>query len=286
MRDPDRTDHRDWPSENLKEDEQFQYFVDDIHGAFGAFGLTQTGQSPVGAGTEQIRFGPLTLSRIRVQARQQESTQSETDSDCEEYVIGIPTELIKPRLAGTAAAGVATGVFPDYLSEMTGFAFSHAAEFDGKDARIFAQQMIDLVVASFGASSKSASSESVVLLQAAMDEATRRLGDPSLSVESLARHVNVSRRTLERLFADIGTSPARWILDRRLQAAKQELAGTTLADRPLEVIAQRWGFADRTHFSRVFREHFGVAPAHYRSQQAATRNANSERLPVPGSASA
>lgn len=81
--------------------------------------------------------------------------------------------------------------------------------------------------------------------------ALERLGEP-LSVPALARHAGVSPRTFARHFrAETGTTPARWLLDQRVLAARQLLERTSL---PVEQIAVRSGFstpaAMREHFSR------------------------------------
>jgi AraC family transcriptional activator of tynA and feaB len=36
-------------------------------------------------------------------------------------------------------------------------------------------------------------------------------------------------------------------------------------DRPISVIAHRWGFSDTSHFSRTFKAHYGYSPTHYRN---------------------
>jgi transcriptional regulator GlxA family with amidase domain len=106
--------------------------------------------------------------------------------------------------------------------------------------------------------------ESSLRLQAAMDHAENRLADPGLNSASLALHLNVSRRTIEQLFAERGTTVGRWVLERRLERARADLERNSMAGLTIEDIAQRWGFVDRTHFSRVFRGQFDVAPGAYR----------------------
>ncbi|WP_081467111.1 helix-turn-helix domain-containing protein [Burkholderia ambifaria] len=55
------------------------------------------------------------------------------------------------------------------------------------------------------------------------------------------------------------TTVGRWIRDRRLKVCYRELcaaAGTkTVTD-----VAYRWGFNDAAHFSRTFKQAFGVSP--------------------------
>jgi len=77
----------------------------------------------------------------------------------------------------------------------------------------------------------------------------------------LARLAGMSRYQLIRAFrAATGMTPHAWQLNRRVNRARERLAaGDGLAD-----IAYRLGFADQSHFQRVFKAHAGVTPARYR----------------------
>jgi AraC-like DNA-binding protein len=77
------------------------------------------------------------------------------------------------------------------------------------------------------------------------------------SVASLATACDVSPDHLARCFAAAcGTTPARWIQQQRIAAAAERLAdGATI-----EAAALATGFANRAHFSRVFRRVTGTTP--------------------------
>ncbi|RVU28152.1 helix-turn-helix domain-containing protein [Streptomyces antnestii] len=91
--------------------------------------------------------------------------------------------------------------------------------------------------------------------------ADERLGTP-LSVDGLAAHLGVSRRTLARRFADrLGTSPGAWLLSRRVATARTLLEET---DLPVEAIAARVGLASAVNLRRRFRAHTGTTPGAYR----------------------
>lgn len=75
----------------------------------------------------------------------------------------------------------------------------------------------------------------------------------------------LSRYDLARQFqAVVGTSPYRYLLMRRLDAARAHLAGS----RPLVDVALAGGFADQAHFTRMFSRAFGLTPARYRALSA------------------
>lgn len=79
----------------------------------------------------------------------------------------------------------------------------------------------------------------------------------------LEQHVGCSRSTLHRLFLQrTGTSPYRYYLGLKINAAKWELAHTGHA---IKEIARTYGFSDQYHFSRVFFEIAAVRPSRWRS---------------------
>jgi AraC-like DNA-binding protein len=70
----------------------------------------------------------------------------------------------------------------------------------------------------------------------------------------------LTRYELARQFRVMcGTSPYRYLLMRRLDVARQQLA----QDRSLVEVALEAGFADQAHFSRMFKATFGITPARY-----------------------
>lgn len=92
----------------------------------------------------------------------------------------------------------------------------------------------------------------------------RHLGDPQLSVEEIARALNVSRRHLYNAFADEPDGVAGYVLARRIDACRAAFDDPRLADRSITAIALALGFSNPAHFSRVFRAHVGVSPSEYR----------------------
>jgi AraC-like DNA-binding protein len=56
-----------------------------------------------------------------------------------------------------------------------------------------------------------------------------------------------------------GTSPYRYLLMRRLDSAREQIAW----QRPLVEVALEAGFADQAHFTRMFKAAFGLTPARY-----------------------
>ncbi|MGW6915383.1 GlxA family transcriptional regulator [Kitasatospora sp. NPDC054939] len=84
-----------------------------------------------------------------------------------------------------------------------------------------------------------------------------------LSVDELAAHAALSRRSLARHFrAQTGTTPLRWLLEQRLQRAR-ELLETT--DAPVGRIARKTGFGTVETLRHHFARQVGTTPTAYRA---------------------
>jgi transcriptional regulator GlxA family with amidase domain len=92
-----------------------------------------------------------------------------------------------------------------------------------------------------------------------------RLGDADLSPTSIAEAHYISVRSLYTLFETQQATPADWIRQRRLERCRRDLLDPAHADTPVSRIAARWGFASPAHFSRTFRDAYGLTPVEYRS---------------------
>jgi LacI family transcriptional regulator len=85
-----------------------------------------------------------------------------------------------------------------------------------------------------------------------------------LSVDQIARHVGVSRRTLERAFTrEMGRGINAEFQRRRLEEARKLLVQT---DLKVAEIATAMGCSSRSYFFQAFRKAFGISPAQYRKQ--------------------
>ena len=85
------------------------------------------------------------------------------------------------------------------------------------------------------------------------------LRDPELCIDQISAALGCTKRYLHMLFSDKGMTVSDYIWRARLLHCRQELEtqnGKTITD-----VAFSWGFSSSSHFSRVFRKHFGFVPS-------------------------
>jgi transcriptional regulator GlxA family with amidase domain len=85
--------------------------------------------------------------------------------------------------------------------------------------------------------------------------------DADLGAAALAGRAGLSERQFYRRFiAEIGASPAAWVRDLRLAAARRHIEQGA---RSLKDVARRCGFGDEQRLRRAFQARLGVTPSDY-----------------------
>ncbi|MCX5414284.1 AraC family transcriptional regulator [Streptomyces sp. NBC_00059] len=95
----------------------------------------------------------------------------------------------------------------------------------------------------------------------------RHLTEPDLRparIAAAAAH-HISERHLYKLCAQAGFSLNRWIIEQRLEGAREELARSSSSSRTIAAVARHWGFSDPTHFSHRFKDAYGISPRDVRA---------------------
>lgn len=86
----------------------------------------------------------------------------------------------------------------------------------------------------------------------------------NLTVPQFARMAGRSVSAFKKEFREYyHTTPGRWLTDKRLEHAKQLIAGSK---KTIGEITFDSGFKNLSHFSRIFKEKFGVSPMQYRKR--------------------
>jgi AraC-like DNA-binding protein len=88
----------------------------------------------------------------------------------------------------------------------------------------------------------------------------RHLDDLALDPATLCRTFACSRARLYRLFRPYG-GVERYLRDQRLERCSLDLARGDPTRRRIGNVAARWGFEDPSHFHRLFKARFGIAPS-------------------------
>ncbi|HEY3904741.1 MAG TPA: helix-turn-helix domain-containing protein [Streptosporangiaceae bacterium] len=105
------------------------------------------------------------------------------------------------------------------------------------------------------------------LLTQALNDIDEHLRDADLSPARTAVRLGISVRRLHQLFAGRELSYAATVRRRRLDQARRDLADPARAALRIIDIAADNGFADVTHFHRVFRQAYGCTPAQLRHRE-------------------
>jgi AraC-like DNA-binding protein len=103
----------------------------------------------------------------------------------------------------------------------------------------------------------------------------QHLHDPDLTLSDVAATVAMSLRSVQKVFAEAGTTPRAWLYRARLERARKLLltTGLTVAE-----VSESAGFRDVSHFSRTFRTAFDTSPGQYRKAGAASHVAEPTAL--------
>ncbi len=100
-----------------------------------------------------------------------------------------------------------------------------------------------------------------------MEHIENGLSDPELNIDGIAREMAFSRTSFYRKLKGLtDMAPTDFIRNYRLKrAAEMILEGSW----SLYEVAERAGFGNYTHFSTLFKKHFGASPKHYKDAQKA-----------------
>lgn len=86
-----------------------------------------------------------------------------------------------------------------------------------------------------------------------------------VTIEELAKEINFSKSQMTREFRKYyGTTPYKYLLDRKIVIAKQLLVSTAMR---VQEISEALGFVDAYYFSDIFKTKTGLSPLLYRKEQ-------------------
>lgn len=190
------------------------------------------------------------------------------DDDFAMFVLMFPRESLKIRpndLAKVSALrikgddGVGALVSPFLAGLRKGLS-------DGlSSSRMFEDAVLDLVSAALDERAPHDSrSPGAVILAGSRAFIEDNLHDPDLNTAMVAAAQHISPRYLQKLFVGDG-GVAAWIRSRRLESCRRDLEDPRLRHESIGTICARYGLVDSAHFSRVFKEAYGISPRSARS---------------------
>jgi AraC family transcriptional regulator len=142
------------------------------------------------------------------------------------------------------------------------------AESGGRNGRLFVESMTTALAVHYlqqygeGVAEPRAKGLDARRLQRAKQWLDERYAE-DLSLDELADAVAMSKFHFIRLFkASTGRSPYQYLIERRLQAAKQLLKAGEL---PIAQVAQAVGFGDQSALASQFKRAFGQSPSQWRA---------------------
>lgn len=162
----------------------------------------------------------------------------------------------------------ASGFSSMLQSALTTAASDHGRDCAEGDVGVLVARLARLALLEHGSHEVRRSSREVMRerIEGYLDTHLRR-GD--LSIDSVARGLNCSKRYLHKVFLESDQTLSEHILQRRLEACRQNLVDPAAAAQSVTDIAYAWGFSSLAYFSRVFKQAYGASPRDYRAAHAA-----------------
>ncbi|GLT01257.1 transcriptional regulator [Sphingobium jiangsuense] len=111
-----------------------------------------------------------------------------------------------------------------------------------------------------------------------IDYVRHRLRDPDLSIDAIAEKFGCTKRHLHKVFSDEAVTLSQFIWQERLERCREALVDPAHGGKSVTEIAFMWGFNNSSHFSKIFKDRFGMPPGQWRLTALAGRDV---ALPAP-----
>lgn len=201
------------------------------------------------------------------------------DQDFRALILSVRASLFRGRKIGTLDFGEARSLSSGLAHVLAAILATGAKTLDemrDDEWACLAQSLAEMTLTLSREPVASASEACPTTTQAALlsrisQTIERRLADPGLTPARVAHLEGISERYLQKLFESIGDNFTHYLRERRLQRSWADLANPAEAHHSVSEIAFRCGFSDAAHFSRAFRDKFGLSPRAFRQQQETER---------------
>jgi AraC-like DNA-binding protein len=226
--------------------------------------LVTKGAMHIEQGGQALRIGPNEIVLVESLQAYRQSFGEQTEM----IALRFPSHALKERGLRHALRGLIT---PDMSAADTraiaGLVMSIAAQRGATSAGLRRRQgdqlldLIDLLIDDPTALTRARSGDATVFR--AKRFIAQNLRNPELTLPLIAAAVCVSDAHLSRLFRGEGQSVMRYVWESRLALAADMLRRGGRGDKDrvqIGDIAYRCGFSTPAHFSRAFRDRYGVSP--------------------------
>lgn len=146
--------------------------------------------------------------------------------------------------------------------------------FNSSELRMLAEKLVKqhkivrehyLKTSGNGSSDEPYSKEDKEFISKLIDVIHAQMAKDDIDMEHIAAALSISSKQLRsRVVAITGQNPSAYVLQVRLNYARRMIS---LDNTPLTVIASKCGFQSLSHFSKAFKQQFGVSPLQYRKSQ-------------------
>lgn len=229
-----------------------------------------------------VMRGQVVLNQYGREIRMEAGDFTLTDNTCpQQYTICEPTETMIFAIPDTLVKSLIP--YPEQLCgvHMSGqFGFGRtvtsmlqsiwAQVEEGVSAEagpVIAKHFLDVLVSSYALAHRT-DVEGSAIANARRIRIKRfietQLRDPELTAAAVAEAFKISPRYLRMIFAKDNESVSSYILRRRVEECAREMRSSLSRSRTITEIAFSWGFNGAPHFTRSFRDHFGMTPKEYR----------------------
>jgi AraC-like DNA-binding protein len=180
---------------------------------------------------------------------------------CDVVIVGVPRPMLGASVEPLSRrAGVPAPLDTGTRGLVAAFFRSLGEgiqDLPGARGRHFADGIVSLLAAAFIEASPEQVDVGSDLADRVLAYAQANLGDPNLSVISVARAHGISPRHVHNLCASRGLTFSSWVRHERLSRIRRDLLDPALARRSVAAIAARWGLHSPSNLGRLLKAEFG-----------------------------
>jgi acetamidase/formamidase/AraC-like DNA-binding protein len=185
-------------------------------------------------------------------------------------LLRIPQEIVRARVVGNAVLELTHIRRRAGLGQVVSCALDAVSEaldsLSTSDFRALDLALVEMLLACQSTGANGGTAIQAALLRRIRQDIESRLADSDLTPGAIARAEGLSERYVQKLFETAGENFTSFVRRRRLERCRADFDNPQCDHLSISDICFRWGFNEASHFSRAFREQFGLSPRAYRHQ--------------------